>query len=324
MCIIAIKKAGVAAPNKEMFETMWCNNPDGAGFMYAANGAVCIEKGFMKYESFAEAYRHVANKIDIVATPMVFHFRITTHGGTSAENTHPFPITDNLGLLRKLSSKTSVGVAHNGILSIQPRKGISDTMEYVLTQLNTMRCINKKFPQDKHFRALIEGEIGGSKLAFLDADGKINTVGDFITDEKTGLMFSNSSYETARFSSMHWGAYKPVCDVADLGGRVMLDGNEYIDYGTFYVDKTGKLYGYDWEEDILYPTRSAEVVGKINYKKDEEVYIPYSSMCYFEDMMDGDADYARCYWCGELKNSSELHNTELGLLCDDCIAELER
>lgn len=44
MCIIVVKKAGIAAPSDEMFENMWNHNPDGAGFMYTANGGVCIEK----------------------------------------------------------------------------------------------------------------------------------------------------------------------------------------------------------------------------------------------------------------------------------------
>ena len=124
MCIIVVKKAGKAAPSDEMFENMWNHNPDGAGFMYTANGGVCIEKGFMEYKDFYKAYKRVEGKIDTVQTPMIFHFRITTHGGTSPENTHPFPVTDNLSVLRKLMCKTSLGVAHNGILSVQPRSGI--------------------------------------------------------------------------------------------------------------------------------------------------------------------------------------------------------
>ena len=59
MCIIVVKKAGIAAPSDEMFENMWNHNPDGAGFMYTANGGVCIEKGFMEYKDFYKAYKRV-------------------------------------------------------------------------------------------------------------------------------------------------------------------------------------------------------------------------------------------------------------------------
>ena len=31
MCIIVVKKAGIAAPSEEMVENMWNHNPDGAG-----------------------------------------------------------------------------------------------------------------------------------------------------------------------------------------------------------------------------------------------------------------------------------------------------
>ena len=44
MCIIAAKPAGIALPNAETIETMWYANPDGAGFMYAHDGKVVIEK----------------------------------------------------------------------------------------------------------------------------------------------------------------------------------------------------------------------------------------------------------------------------------------
>lgn len=321
MCIIVVKKAGIAAPSDEMFENMWNHNPDGAGFMYTANGGVCIEKGFMEYTAdFYKAYKRVEGKIDTVQTPMIFHFRITTHGGTSPENTHPFPVTDNLSMLRKLMCKTSLGVAHNGILSVQPRSGISDTMEYILTQLSTMKCINKHFPQDKYFRKLIENEIGGSRLAFLDMEGNISTVGDFVTDEQTGLMFSNTSYKISKY----WTPTKSVCDIFDIGGTVTLDGNKYSDYGEFYVDKKGNVYGYNWEDDMLYPSERAELEGGAKYDSKLAELMPYCMDISFEELLDYEDEYDRCYWCGEIKRKDKLEHTEIGMLCEDCMAELER
>lgn len=328
MCIIAVKKAGVAAPTKELFENMWAGNPDGAGFMWAADNAVHIEKGFMTYEDFEKAYDRVAAKIDVTETPMVFHFRITTHGGTTPENTHPFPITDNLGVLRKLASKSSVAVAHNGILSIQPRQGISDTMEYVLTKLNLMRRINRKFPHDKHFQELIRADIGQSRLAFLCADGKIDLIGNFITDADTGLIFSNDSYKTSRYSC-GWGYgygatdWKKVCDVYELGGKVELDGNVLDEYGTFYVDKKGNVYGYDWDDDVILPCSRAKMYNDVKWNDKFVEYMPLSLEGSFEDIIDFETEYERCYWCGALKHKDELRVTEFGKLCDDCIEELE-
>ena len=127
MCIIAAKAAGIPMPNRERIKTMWDGNRDGAGLMYVENGQVRIEKGFMKYKDFTKVLDRLEKRLDLTATPVVMHFRITTHGGTKPENCHPFPITDNVGALKKLTITTDLGVAHNGIIPISPRKGISDT-----------------------------------------------------------------------------------------------------------------------------------------------------------------------------------------------------
>ena len=93
MCIIAIKPAGIKMPATTTIENMWYNNNDGAGFMYAAKGTVLIEKGFMTLEKFKAALNRLEKSIDTTSTPIILHFRITTHGGTSPGNTHPFPVT---------------------------------------------------------------------------------------------------------------------------------------------------------------------------------------------------------------------------------------
>jgi len=48
MCVVAIKNKGVAFPNDDSIKAMWDANSDGAGFMYALDNKVFIEKGFMK------------------------------------------------------------------------------------------------------------------------------------------------------------------------------------------------------------------------------------------------------------------------------------
>ena len=192
MCIIAAKPAGVNMPSYDTLRTMWNANNDGCGFMYVENGQVRIEKGFMKYKNFTKALQKVEQRLDLKATPMVFHFRITTHGGTSAENTHPFPITDNVKALTKPKMTTDVGVAHNGIIySVSPRKGLSDTMEYVATQLAPLKRAVPDFYKSKDLRHMIENAID-SKMAFLTKDGRIYTIGEFHKDE--GILYSNYSY----------------------------------------------------------------------------------------------------------------------------------
>lgn len=224
MCIIAAKPAGVPMPDNTILRNMWDVNSDGAGFMYVENGNVRIEKGFMKYKHFIKALEKVRNRLDLTATPVVMHFRITTHGGTKPENTHPFPITDNVTLLGKPKSTTDVGVAHNGVIYITPRKGISDTMEYVASQLAPLKKALPRFYTNKWAMQMIENAID-SKMAFLTRDGKIYTIGDFV--ESDGILYSNHSFESwyTTYRNKNWYSY--TCGMEDE-----------------YPDAWGNTYGY--------------------------------------------------------------------------------
>lgn len=203
MCIIAAKPAGVEVPSYDTLRTMWNANNDGAGFMYVENGAVRIEKGFMKYKNFIKALDKVRDRLDLTASAMVFHFRITTHGGTKPENCHPFPISDNAGVLSKRKCSVDLGVAHNGIIySVDPRKGVSDTMEYIMTQLAPLKRAVPDFYKSKDLRLMIENAID-SKMAFLTKENRIYTIGDFVEDN--GMLYSNYSY--VKYASRYYGMY---------------------------------------------------------------------------------------------------------------------
>ena len=197
MCIIAAKPAGVKMPSMETIETMWRRNPDGAGFMYVNpqknTPTVRVEKGFMKLSSFKARIEELGRSIDLTEAPVVMHFRITTHGGTCPENCHPFPVTDSVGVLKKLRSNTALGVAHNGIIDIRPRKDISDTMEYILSQLAPLSKALPRFYENKHAMRMVENAID-SKMAFLNSEGHIYTIGHFVKDE--GIMYSNTTFRS--------------------------------------------------------------------------------------------------------------------------------
>ena len=250
MCIIAAKPAGVALPKDEYIRNMWDGNRDGAGIMYVLNGKVRIEKGFMKYKAFMEALERIKTIVDPVSTPIVMHFRITTHGGTKPENTHPFPITDNLGALRKLVSSTDIGVAHNGIIPITPRKGISDTMEYIVSQLAPLKRALPRFCENPHAMQLVKNAIG-SKMAFLTKEGRMYTVGEFIEDD--GILYSNTSYEGWHYRARSLG------------------------------------YGWSWDEDkdwFAYATGKTSSSGANGGKKDEapfDVDEPHADMLMWLD-----------------------------------------
>ena len=281
MCIIAAKPAGVPMPDEEILRAMWNSNRDGAGFMYAERGKVRIEKGFMKYQAFADALEKVRSRLDLTATPVVLHFRITTHGGTKPENTHPFPITDNMGALRKLTATTDVGVAHNGIIPITARRGVSDTMTYIASQLAPLKRALPRFYENKHAMQLIENAIE-SRMAFLTGAGKIYTIGHFIEDG--GVLYSNSSYKELRAvwrscdygsgwgKSGDWYAYAGAHDTGlpwDEEPEVLmlmwLDDSDVVrfpdgdlDEGCDYlIDEDLHVWHYDWQEDGAEPVEGA-------------------------------------------------------------------
>ena len=270
MCVIAAKPAGVDMPSDDRLMDMWYANPDGAGFMYADNGVVRIRKGFMEPDKFIAAINELRSEHDLTSLPLVMHFRITTHGGTKPENCHPFPISDNVGVLSKLESKTSLGVAHNGIINITPRKGISDTMEYIATQLAPLYRAVPKFYKNKDLMELINNATC-SKLAFLTSKGGIYTVGAFV--EEDGVLYSNKNFEYKSIRDFSYGCYggwgdygytgwddtieKPASDYCSKYVMWITDG--YIrggdvdddPYESYAIDKKENVYRYDYAVDAL-------------------------------------------------------------------------
>lgn len=267
MCIIAAKPAGVSMPDYATLRRMWNANPDGAGFMYpeslTKNGKkadkVRIRKGFMEFDHFVKALEELGKKRKLKDTAIVMHFRITTHGGTCPELTHPFPVTDSKATLRKLNATAEVGVAHNGIIrSVTPTKDMSDTSEYIATQLAPLSRALPRFYENRDALELIRNGIG-SKMAILAPDGRIATIGEF--NEDNGILYSNYSWMEFRPVTYYstyggWSAGKSsrvknkrimsltfvndACVKLSNGDLLSVDFND--DWG---IDPTGCVYAYD-------------------------------------------------------------------------------
>ena len=250
-------------PATTTIENMWYNNSHGAGFMYAAGGTVHIEKGFMTLKDLKAALKRLEKNINVASTPIVLHFRITTHGGTSAGNCHPFPVTEKLPLLQMTKSKAPLAVAHNGIIDIKPsRKDISDTMEYVMTQLSPLYQLKKDFYRQPAGKKLVYNAIK-SKMVFLDSTGRIETVGDFITGDD-GILYSNASYKarTIYYNWDFWEDYsaqwyesehgKYLSWLTEEDGYILSNGT-LISADYYLTDREGNLYKYDIETDTAVP-----------------------------------------------------------------------
>lgn len=301
MCVIAIKRMGVKMPDEKTLKTMWTNNPHGAGIMYARDGKVYIDKGYMDWTSFIGRIESLG---DVTDTALVMHFRIATHGGVIPGNTHPFPVSENVDALSKLRQACKLGVAHNGIIPIEPRAGISDTMEYIATELAPLAKQNPKFYTDKNVLEEIGKRIE-SKIAILDGQGNIAYYGDFIT-ETDGMIYSNDSYkprcsavytyrdgsyydwlkddedyycsdnmcppwDTGRKSVylMYAGDCKEVLNrgIRDNKNRVMVD-----DISDLFVDSLGGVYVVDYDNGLAYKVNNYVVRGPNKTARKNKIY----------------------------------------------------
>ena len=266
MCVIAVKPANAAMIDNQTIENMWYNNDDGAGFMYPGPGGVKIKKGYMTLKSLKKALKALNKEIDTTATPIVLHFRIGTSGGNTAANTHPFPVSENLAALQKTQLTTPLAVAHNGVIDIRPRKkDISDTMEYILSQLAPLYQLKKDFYRHEAGKQLIYNAIR-SKMAFMDAAGRISLVGKF---EKDGeYYFSNSSYKAFYrtysywdkwddYSFKNWNKKGVSCRMLqwldDRDGYIITGSGEMVEAFDYLLSSTGELYIYDGEYDAAIP-----------------------------------------------------------------------
>lgn len=178
MCIAAYKPENMVL-SEETLRNCWDGNPDGAGFMYAEEGKIVIVKGLMTFKDFMEAYE--PHKLKQCA----LHFRIATHGNVDKENTHPFRVSETLGLV------------HNGIINniaCDINKDMSDTWHFT-------EKIMKPFEQhwqSPAYKALVESFIGYSKLILLDGEGNFSIYGEKHGTWDCQCWFSNTSYKVKK------------------------------------------------------------------------------------------------------------------------------
>ena len=177
MCIAIYKPEDKIIPKKTLIEC-YDSNPDGAGFMYAENKKLHIEKGFFSFKSFYNAYRIHAHK------KAVLHFRIKTHGKIDTTNCHPFSVNN------------SIGFVHNGIINGFGDSNHSDTIGFNHGVLQPLvnKWGNLALFQDP-LKDLIESRIGYSKLIFLDRHGNHNIFNESKGVWDEGVWYSNNSYK---------------------------------------------------------------------------------------------------------------------------------
>lgn len=265
MCVICYKDSVAKLPSKARLREMWEANPDGAGIMWRRkdDGKVEWQKGFMSFRKFKKFFNRNYSMLN--DTEVAFHFRITTHGGTCPENTHPFPvISDGLGV-HDLHGVAECVMMHNGILQVKPReKDISDSGELALR-------LSKLGTSEKVFASMdcLNEELTGNRILIMGR-GMTSSYGDVfksVKGEDDGLVYSNLSFVDYEYFYGY-----------EYGG-----GYRYHDYGCgsggSRSARTTKTRGFveetlpiDWDDESL-----AEYYGMTMDEYYEYMGLPYGS-----------------------------------------------
>lgn len=199
MCVIAYKPLNKAFMAKSTLETCFKNNPDGAGFMFSANGKVHIRKGFMSFNDFWAALNATRSKYGD-SIPYVMHFRISTQAGVNQQCCHPYPLSWDMDKLKLLSTTASIGIAHNGIISLTSNHAVTeynDTMKFI-TDYATLLIRKIDWWKNPNIATALK-VLCGSKLAIMGSDNHVELIGDFIKDK--GCYYSNGSYENKIYNT---------------------------------------------------------------------------------------------------------------------------
>ena len=186
MCIIIVKPEGNTL-TKDTLETCFINNDDGAGFMWFDDdkGVVVGDKGYMTFPALWTGLQRKGFTDGDVLTPergVVLHCRIATHGSVQPALTHPFPVSDEEGLLRSLNWEYGWGLVHNGVISGVSdwnNKQESDTYAFVKNYLadeKVLRLIN----HEPFVKLMTFSLRTSNKFAIFTPEGDLVLIGNFL------------------------------------------------------------------------------------------------------------------------------------------------
>lgn len=299
ICVIAVKPQGIEVPKESIMKDMFRGNADGAGFAYAVDGKVYIEKGFLKYKDFDNAIAGMEKRLkrefglEPQEVPVMYHFRIGTHGPNNQALTHPFPVAPQEKHLSATDLVTDLALCHNGIIHdvTVSDKTMSDTTAYIQNILVPLKAANRKFYKVPQFQMLMENTISGSRFSFLGKDGEFELIGDWkVSKEAPGCFFSNLNHER----SYVWNDYHTY----PVDGWGYSTG--YLPYETkvgeeeMYLLEGEDLIITEWNNINFSKMQTMSVKDKTKIELPDDVYYRYfmseSGKIYVEDFPYGDFD----------------------------------
>lgn len=224
MCVIAVLPKHIALSQK-ILKNCYENNPDGFGIMALVDGKMQIAKSMGNFDVFLTEYRNFPQNVE-----RALHFRWATHGALDEKNCHPFPVTPDLWLM------------HNGVINTcEVDDTFSDTWNFATHDLGREEII-KSWGMDAierpDFKAMLEKISAGSKLFFMDTQGR--TLRTFEKDwhKERGCFFSNKhSLESKK--TYYAGSYKGAGSYGGYYGAGWGDDEGYYG-GDRYANATGR------------------------------------------------------------------------------------
>jgi len=278
MCIIIFKNRSANLPTKKVLKTCFENNPDGAGYMVQTGKQVIINKGFMKFSDFYAEFK--ADKAITKNCNLVLHFRIATGGLVNSANCHPFPVSNRIDDLKNLNIKTDKAIAHNGVLSEfnDINKVLSDTQIFTKDILYFLMLENLKPNLIEALRNLTIG----SRLCIFN-QGNFLLLGNWITDKKTGLQFSNSGYKVDKRHNWKQGGWKNSSYFYSKSKctkytKDYIESEEITESEVFcpFCDRADNIEEYNgiyyckncetvWDDNDIYPIESESDKNNVNF-----------------------------------------------------------
>lgn len=190
MCVIIFIPQGEQI-SKDELKAAWNTNSDGAGYAARVNNKVQYERGFMSFNQYFNAIKHLIGVYDLV-----LHFRISTSSKINKVQTHPYEV----GSKKTLKGVTcSPVVCMNGVIHQQEEyKGFNDTMSYIQDHAQTFNIVAEHLSSD--ILNLIE-EDTGSRWAMVTPEKVLISKG---FQKEAGKYYSNKNHLQR---SYYYGCY---------------------------------------------------------------------------------------------------------------------
>ena len=256
MCLLILQKEEAKIKEKHL-KNAYDNNSDGVGYSCII-GKKIVTKKFRKYKKFLTNYNYDINSYGS-KSPFLLHFRLATHGtNKGTTNVHPFKVREGLMF------------AHNGIISdVDKDKELSDTQVF---NRDILQNLPKSFLIETALIKLIEGFIGTSKLAFLNADGSYKILNEDLGSWDGGVWYSNNSYEA---SKVYYGGYNTYGHYSSPGYYKKL--TEAKEESRAYKSSYKPTLKCEWCGDKVNGLTNIDVSDK--YVEDKESFLWMCDVC---------------------------------------------